>query len=96
LIYKEDEFFSKDLKKRPGLAQRANLILTMTKEQIDLLLAYLPKVDPRKVHVWLEFAGQSVYVEDPCGKGKDGSSACLRVLDRSAPMIMAKILKEFS
>jgi protein-tyrosine-phosphatase len=66
-----DDSVSIDLKKRPELIKKADLVLTLTEDHKKDVLKYITLNDI-KVLTLREFAGESGDIEDPSMKGFDG------------------------
>lgn len=65
-----------DLKNKHHLVAQADLILAMTREQIDILYAIIPAAAEKEVHTLKGFAGAEGDIEDPAGQGEDVFAAC--------------------
>jgi protein-tyrosine-phosphatase len=82
-----------DLKNKHHLVAEADLILAMTREQIDILYAIIPAAAGKEVYTLKGFAGAEGDIEDPAGQGEDVFAACRdeikacleRALGRLAP-----------
>ena len=70
IILSEDSK-SIDLKKRPELIRKADLILTLTEKHKEDILKYINS-DGNRVITLREFAGESGDIEDPSMKGIEG------------------------
>jgi len=70
-IILSDNAVSIDLKKRPELINKADLILTLTEKHKKEVLKYNNSSD-NKVQTLREFAGESGDIEDPSMKGVEG------------------------
>lgn len=82
-----------DLKTNPHLLDAADLVLTMTEEQIEMLYASFPRAREKEVYTLREFAGEGGDIEDPAGQDesvfaarRDEIKDCLeRAIDRFLP-----------
>lgn len=72
------ETSSMDLKRHPEVVDQADLILAMTEEQIDMLLALYPHAAAKPLHTLKGFAGHPGDIDDPVGKSEAVFAACLR------------------
>lgn len=88
----ENAFRSKDLRRHPEAVAGAGLVIAMTQEQRSLLLDAFPELNPGIVHTWLALADESGDIEDPCGKGPEGATVCLRELERTLPSVVKNLL----
>jgi protein-tyrosine-phosphatase len=90
----EGEFSSTDLKRHRYLIAEANLILTMTTEQKDMLRAF-PETEGKLVFTLREFAGQEGDIDDPACQGEEIFRARLdeikQCLERSIDRLMATL-----
>jgi len=75
-IDKPPKDVSTDLKRNRHLIERADLILTMTRKQVEMLAEDFPEAGGKEVYTLKDFAGLSGDIEDPAGKGEDVFSAC--------------------
>ena len=66
----EGEFSSIDLRRHRDIIVEANLILTMTIEQKDMLRVY-PEAEGKPVFTLKEFAGDEGDIDDPACQGED-------------------------
>lgn len=67
---------STDLKRNRHLIEQADLILAMTREQVQMLRDDFPEADGKEVHTLKEFAGLGGDIEDPAGRGDDVYRDC--------------------
>jgi protein-tyrosine-phosphatase len=65
-----------DLKTNRHLIAEADLILTMTEEQIKLLRSAFPEAANKEVYTLKEFAGGRGDIEDPAGQDEEIFAAC--------------------
>ncbi len=70
-IILSDDSLSVDLKKRPELIQRADLILTLTDKHKKEIIDYIDS-DNKEIYTLREFAGENGDIEDPSMKGIEG------------------------
>jgi protein-tyrosine-phosphatase len=68
--------FATALRDNRHLASEADLILAMTRDQIDLLRQGFPEAAGKDVYTLKEFAGGCGDIEDPSGKDEDVFAAC--------------------
>ncbi|MGE0679635.1 MAG: hypothetical protein AB7P69_01825 [Candidatus Binatia bacterium] len=66
----DHELSSIDLKRHRHLVEQADLILTMTQEQKQMLDAY-PEAEGKRVFTLKEFAGEEGDIDDPAMQGED-------------------------
>ncbi len=66
-----EDALSIDLKKRPKLIQRPDLILTLTDKHKKELIDYTNS-DNKEIYTLREFAGENGDIEDPSMKGLEG------------------------
>lgn len=71
----EDGLTSTDLKRHPYLLAEADLILTMTTAQKEMLAAF-PEATGRPTYTLREFAGAPGDIDDPAMQGEDVFRAC--------------------
>jgi protein-tyrosine-phosphatase len=84
---------STDLKRNRHLVADADLILAMTRQQVQMLRDAFPEANGKDVYTLKEFAGGSGDIEDPVGKSEDVFAACRdeikqcleRAIERLAP-----------
>lgn len=65
-----------DLKRNRHLIADADLILTMTAQQVDMLREFFPEAAGKDVYTLKAFAGCPGDIEDPAGKAEDVFAAC--------------------
>ena len=86
-----EDFVSTDLKRHRYLIDEANLILTMTREQKDMLGAY-PEAEGKPAYTLKEFAGEAGDIDDPAMQGEDAFRARMveirRCLENSFPTLL--------
>jgi len=75
-IHLSPERGSTDLKRNRHLVDEADLILAMTRQQIDMLCAAFPEAANKAVYTLKEFAGGHGDIEDPSGRDEDFFAAC--------------------
>jgi len=87
----EDAFASTDLKRHRQLLAEADVILTMTGRQKQMLDAF-DEARGRPVFTLREFVGEDGDIEDPATQGEDVFRACrdeiTRCLERSVPRLL--------
>jgi protein-tyrosine-phosphatase len=73
-----------DLKTNPQLLEAADLVLAMTREQIEMLYALFPGAAEKEVYTLRQFAGDEGDIDDPAGQDesvfaarRDEIKACL-------------------
>ncbi len=90
----EDAVTSTDLKRHPDLVAEADLILTMTAPQKEMLRAFA-ETTGRPVFTLKEFSGEAGDIADPAGEGEAGFRACRdeikRCLGRSLERLLATL-----
>jgi protein-tyrosine-phosphatase len=88
----EDALASTDLKRHRHLLAEADLILTMTIQQKQMLEAFV-EAGARPIFTLREFGGEAGDIGDPAGQGEDVFRACCeeikRCLERSLPRLLA-------
>ena len=91
----EVEFTSIDLKRHRYLIAEADLILTMTTEQKDMLRVF-PEAEAKPVFTLREFAGEQGDIDDPACQGEEGFRALRdeikRCLEKSIDHLMATLV----
>ena len=87
----EEDFASTDLKRHRHLLAEADVILTMTERQKQMLDAF-DEARGRPVFTLREFVGEDGDIEDPATQGEDVFRACrdeiTRCLERSVPRLL--------
>lgn len=93
----EDGLVSTDLKRHRDLMAEADLILTMTAAQKELIAVYA-EADGRPVFTLKEFAGEHGDIGDPATQGEDVFRACRdeikRCLDRALDRLLLTLAGE--
>jgi len=93
----EDSLVSTDLKRHRHLMAEADLILTMTEAQKDLIGVYA-EADGRPLFTLREFAGEHGDIGDPATQGEEVFRACRdeikRCLDRSLDRLLLTLAGE--
>ena len=87
----EDAVTSTDLKAHPELLTGADLILTMTARQKEMLAAF-PEARGKTVLSLREFAGEAGDIADPAGQGEDVFRACLGEIKRCLEGSLERLL----
>ena len=93
-IHLSPDHVATDLKSNRHLVGQADLILAMTRQQIDMLRQGFAEAADKPIYTLKEFAGEDGDIEDPAGQDesvfaacRDEIKACLeRVVDRLAPV----------
>ena len=87
----ENDFVSTDLRRHPEQLAGADLILTMTGLQKQMLTAF-DEVRDRPVFTLREFVGEEGDIDDPATQGEDVFRACRdeieRCLEKSVPRLL--------
>lgn len=87
----EADFASTDLRRHRHLLAQADLILTMTAVQKQMLGAYAETSD-RLVFTLREFSGEDGDIEDPATQGEDVFRACRDEIKRCLEKSMGRLL----
>ncbi len=66
-----EDSLSIDLKKRPELIEKANLILTLTEKHKKEIIEFI-NLNNKEIYTLREFAGENGDIEDPSMKGVEG------------------------
>jgi protein-tyrosine-phosphatase len=77
----ESDFASTDLKRHRYLIEQANVILTMTHEQKQMLDAY-PEATGKRIFTLREFAGEEGDIDDPAMQGEEAFRARMDEIKR--------------
>jgi protein-tyrosine-phosphatase len=80
-----------DLKRNRHLIEQADLILTMTREQLRMLGDDFPEARGKEAYTLKDFAGLEGDVEDPAGQGEDVFSACRDEIQMCLDRAIAKL-----
>lgn len=91
----EGTLVSRDLRRHRHLIAEADLILTMTAEQKQMLAAFA-EADGRDVLTLRELAGESGDIEDPAGQGEEGFRPCLAEIKRCLEKSIDRLLETLS
>jgi protein-tyrosine-phosphatase len=87
----EDDMTSTDLKRHRHLIAEADLIVTMTVRQKDMLAAYAEAAG-RTMVTLRELAGEPGDIEDPAGLGEEAFRYCrdeiMRCLEKAVPRLL--------
>ncbi len=67
---------STDLKRNRHLLADADLVLTMTEEQVRMLRENFPEVAGKEIHTLRGFAGDAGDIKDPAGQSEDVFATC--------------------
>ena len=89
-----EEATSTDLRRHPELLEQADLILAMTRGQVQELNQRFSAVSGLAVFTLREFAGEQGDVDDPFGQGDDVFAACLSQIKLLMPAVMDRLLSE--
>ena len=87
----EEDFASTDLKRHRHLLAEADLILTMTALQKQMLGAFAEAHD-RSVFTLREFAGEEGDIDDPATQGEDVFRACRDEIKRCLEKSVGRLL----
>lgn len=90
----EDQLTSTDLKRHRHLLAEADLILTMTAAQKQMLEAF-PEAAGRPVYTLREFAGDTGDIDDPAMQGEDVFRACRDDIKRCLGPAVERLLALF-
>ena len=97
LVLREDgihltgEHVSTDLKANRHLIDKADLILAMTGEQIEILRVGFPEAAGKEIYTLKEFAGGHGDIEDPAGQDESVFSACRDEIKAALQEAMARL-----
>jgi protein-tyrosine-phosphatase len=91
----ETDFVSTDLRRHRHLLARADLILTMTVLQKQMLGAYAETSD-RPVFTLREFSGEDGDIEDPATQGEEVFRACRDEIKRCLEKSLSRLLAVLS
>ena len=87
----EDAVTSTDLRQHRDLIAEADLILTMTVRQREMLAAFT-EVDGRPVFTLREFAGEDGDIDDPVMQGEEAFRACRDEIKRCLTKSIDRLL----
>lgn len=91
-IHVPPETTATDLKRNRRFVEEADLILAMTRSQLEMLRENFPEADGKPVFTLKEFAGAPGDIEDPVGKGDAEFAACRdeikSCLERALPRLL--------
>ena len=87
----EDDFASTDLKRHRDLITEADLILTMTALQKQMLDAF-PEAQGRPVFTLREFVGDDGDIADPATQGEEAFRACRDEIKRCLEQSVERLL----
>ena len=85
-----DHFRSTDLNRHSDLIAEADLILTMTAQQIERL-ADFPEAQGKESYTLKKFAGESGDIDDPEGEGDDAYAKCKVEVERCLKKSIGRI-----
>lgn len=89
----EDDMTSTDLKRHRHLIAEADLIVTMTARQKEMLAVYTEAAGRRMVTL-REWAGELGDIEDPAGQGEEAFRYCRDEIVRCLEKIVPRLLEE--
>jgi protein-tyrosine phosphatase len=92
IYLRESDFLSTDLKRHRHLIEKADLILTMTREQKQMLGAY-PEAAGKQIFTLKEFAGEAGDIEDPAMQGEEAFRARLDEIKRCLEKSLDDLLR---
>ena len=92
-IHLHPDHSATDLKANRYLIEEADLILAMTRQQIDLLRQNFPEADGKEIHTLKEFAGSSGDIEDPVGKDEWVFAACRDEIKACLSTVIERLLE---
>ena len=85
------ESVATDLKANRHLVSEADLILAMTRAQIEMLRIAFPEATGKPVFTWKEFAGVAGDIEDPAGREPEVFAACRDEIKACVEQIIDRI-----
>ena len=85
-----DDFKSTDLNRHRDLIAEADLILTMTTQEIQRL-AEFPEAQGKEAYALKQFAGESGDIDDPEGEGDDAYAKCKVEVERCLKKSIGRI-----
>jgi protein-tyrosine-phosphatase len=80
-----------DLKVNRHLLEDVDLILAMTRQQIEMLHAGFPEAAGKPVYTLKEFAGLAGDIEDPAGKDEEAYAACRDEIKRCLNAVVDRL-----
>ncbi len=83
-----------DLKRNRHLIEEADLILTMTREQAELVRRIFPEAQEKEIYALKEFAGEAGDIEDPAGRGEEFYARCRDEIQRCLQRALEKLAPE--
>lgn len=89
---RETDIVSTDLKRHVHLIAQADLILTMTQEQKEMLAAY-PEAVGKRIFTLKEFAGEDGDIDDPAMQGEEAFRARMDEIKRCLEKSFEDLLK---
>lgn len=92
IYLRESDFVSTDLKRHRHLIEKADLILTMTREQKQMLHAY-PEAAGKRIFTLREFAGEEGDIDDPAMQGEEAFRARMDEIKYCLEKSFADLLK---
>jgi len=85
---------ARDLKRNRHLLQEADLILTMTGEQAELVRQAFPEARGKDIFTLKQFAGEAGDIEDPAGRGEEVYARCRDEIQRCLERAIEKLVPE--
>ncbi len=85
---------STDLKQHRELAARADLILAMTAEQVEMLRAGFPTAGGKATHTLKEYAGGRGDIDDPQGQDESVFVACRKEIQDSLERCIDRLIED--
>jgi protein-tyrosine-phosphatase len=89
----EDDMTSTDLKRHRHLIAEADLIVTMTERQKEMLAVYA-EAHGRRMLTLREWAGELGDIEDPAGQGEEAFRYCRDEIVRCLEKVVPRLLEE--
>ena len=93
-IHLHPDHAATDLKANRHLIEDADLILAMTRQQIDLLRQNFPEAAGKEIHTLKEFAGSAGDIEDPVGKDEGVFAACRDEIKRCLSVAIDRLITD--
>lgn len=84
--------FATDLKRNRHLVAEADLILAMTRQQVEMLRQRFPEAAGKEVYTLKEFAGGCGDIEDPSGQDEEVFAACRDEIKAALENIIPRLL----
>jgi protein-tyrosine-phosphatase len=93
-IHISPDHVATDLKANPHLIAQADLILAMTRQQIEMLRANFPQAAGKPIYTLKEFGGGSGDIEDPAGQDEHVFAACRDEIKACLTRAVARLVAE--